>query len=143
MLSTNKLKVTPKSKNASPRTCPPETQQPAPTGKMNTPANVVHFPVASSQRITAAGGQSRMEELKREAEKRKKHLAAIQTGIATLCADDLEAVEYTVRLIKDSHGTGGATTPDALFKYFANYLMLGVINVQHAIILNKKLGGAR
>ena len=84
-----------------------------------------------------------MDELKREAENRKKHLADIRTGIVTLCADDLEAVEYTVRLIKDSHGTGGATTPDALFKYFANYLVLGVINVQHAIILNSKLGGAR
>ena len=84
-----------------------------------------------------------MDELKREAENRKKHLAAIRTGIVTLCADDLEAVEYTVRLIKDSNGTGGATTTDGLLRYFADFLMRGVINVQHAIILNKKLGGAR
>ena len=84
-----------------------------------------------------------MNELKREAENRKKHLAAIRTGIATLNAEDLEVVEYTVRLVKDSHGTGGATTADALFRYFADFLMRGVINVQHAIILNSKCGGVR
>lgn len=84
-----------------------------------------------------------MNELKREAENRKKHLADIRTGIATLSADDLEVVEYTVRLIKDSNGTGGATTPDALLRHLATFLMRGVVNVQNAIILNSKCGGVR